>query len=79
MQKHDPYRLNPCYASEHRTHSAKEDRQIGRKSLSPSVRDNGRLCVKFCSLGDQIGTKNLQFQPSKNTGFFYVILAKLYV
>ena len=51
----------------------------GRKSLSPSVRDNCRLCVKFGSQGDQIGTENLQFQPSKQTGSFDVILAKLYV
>ena len=51
----------------------------GRKSLSPSVRDNCRLCVKFGSQGDQIGTENLQFQPSQQTGSFDVILAKLYV
>ena len=51
----------------------------GRKSLSPSVRDNCRLCVKFGSQGDLIGTENLQFQPSKQTGSFDVILAKLYV
>ena len=51
----------------------------GKKSLSPSVRDNCRLCVKFDSQGDQIGTENLQFQPSKQTGSFDVILAKLYV
>ena len=51
----------------------------GKKSLSPSVRDNCRLCVKFGSQGDQIGTENLQFQPSKQTGSFDVILAKLYV
>ena len=50
----------------------------GRKSLSPSVRDNCRLCVKFGSQRDQIGTENLQFQPSKQTGSFDVILAKLY-
>ena len=34
-----------------------------------------RLCVKFGSQGDQIGTENL-FQPSKQTGSFVVILAK---
>ena len=51
----------------------------GRKSLSPSVRDNCRLCVKFGSQGDQIGTENLQFQPSKQAGSFDVILANLYV
>ena len=32
-----------------------------------------RLCVKFGSQGDQIGTENL-FQPSKQTGSFDVIL-----
>ena len=51
----------------------------GRNSLSPSMRDNCRLCVKFGSQGDQIGNENLQFQPSKQTGSFDVILAKLYV
>ena len=34
-----------------------------------------RLCVKFGSQGDQIGTENL-FQPSMQTGLFDVILAK---
>ena len=34
-----------------------------------------RLCVKFGSQGDQIGTENL-FQPSLQTGSFVVILAK---
>ena len=34
-----------------------------------------RLCVKFGSQGDQIGTENL-FQPSKQTGSFDVILIK---
>ena len=34
-----------------------------------------RLCVKFDSQGDQIGTENL-FQPSMQTGSFVVILAK---
>ena len=34
-----------------------------------------RLCDKFGSRGDQIGTENL-FQPSKQTGSFDVILAK---
>ena len=34
-----------------------------------------RLCVKFGSQGDQIGTENL-FQPSKQTGSFDVILVK---
>ena len=34
-----------------------------------------RLCVKFGSQGDQIGTENL-FQPSMQTGSFDVILAK---
>ena len=33
-----------------------------------------RLCVKFGSQGDQIGTENL-FQPSMQTGSFVVILA----
>ena len=53
----------------------------GRKSLSPSVRDNFRLCgcsfkVKFGSQARHIGTENL-FQPSKQKGSFGVILAKL--
>ena len=53
----------------------------GRKSLSPSVRDNCRLCgcsfkVKFGSQARHIGTENL-FQPSKQKGSFGVILAKL--
>ena len=43
------------------------------------MRDNCRLCVKFGSEGDHVGTENLQFQPSKQTGSFDVILAKLYV
>ena len=47
--------------------------------LSPSMRDNCRLCVKFGSEGDHVETENLQFQPSKQTGSFDVILAKLYV
>ena len=34
-----------------------------------------RLCVKFGSQGDQIGTENLS-QPSMQTGSFDVILAK---
>ena len=34
-----------------------------------------RLCDKFGSQGNQIGTENL-FQPSKQTGSFDVILAK---
>ena len=34
-----------------------------------------RLCVKFGSQGDQIGTENL-FQPSMQTGSFDVIVAK---
>ena len=34
-----------------------------------------RLCDKFGSQGDQIGTENL-FQPSKQTGSFDAILAK---
>ena len=34
-----------------------------------------RLCVKFGSQGEQIGTENL-FQPSKQTGSFDVILVK---
>ena len=34
-----------------------------------------RLCVKFGSQGDQIGTENL-FQPSKQMGLFDVILVK---
>ena len=53
----------------------------GRKSLSPSVRDNCRLCgcsfkVKFGSQARHIATENL-FQPSKQKGSFGVILAKL--
>ena len=53
----------------------------GRRSLSPSVRDNCRLCgcsfkVKFGSQARHIGTENL-FQPSKQKGSFGVILAKL--
>ena len=47
----------------------------GRKSLSPAVRDNCRLCVNFGSRGDHIGPENL-FQPSKQTGSFDMILAK---
>ena len=46
----------------------------GRKSLSPSVRDNCRLCVKFGSQEDHIATENL-FQPSQQTGSFDVSLA----
>ena len=34
-----------------------------------------RLCVKFGSQGDQIGSENL-FQPSMQMGSFDVILAK---
>ena len=34
-----------------------------------------RLCVKFGSQGDEIGTENL-FQPSMQTGSFDVILEK---
>ena len=53
----------------------------GRRSLSPSVRDNCRLCgcsfkVKFGPQARHIGTENL-FQPSKQKGSFGVILAKL--
>ena len=33
------------------------------------------LCAKFGSQGDRIGTENL-FQPSKQTGWFDVILVK---
>ena len=59
----------------------KEKTGRGRKSLSPSVRDNCRLCgcsfkVKFGSQALHIGTENL-FQPSKQKGSFGVILAKL--
>ena len=50
----------------------------GRKSLSPSVKDNFCLCVKFGSKGDHTETENL-FQPPKQTGSFNVILARLYV
>ena len=50
----------------------------GRKLLSPSVKENFHLCVKFGSKGDHAGTQNL-FQPSKQTGSFDVIVAKLYV
>ena len=60
----------------------KEETGKGRKSLSPSVRenqgDNYHLCVKFGSQEDHIGRKNL-FQPSKQTGSFDAILTKLYV
>ena len=41
----------------------------GRKLLSPSVRDNCRLCIKFGSHGDRIRTENL-FQPSIQSGSF---------
>ena len=51
----------------------------GRKSLSPSVRDNCRLCVKFGSQGDHVGSENLFQPPSKQKRSFDVILAKLYV
>ena len=50
----------------------------GRKSLSPSVKENFHLRVKFGSKGDHTGTQNL-FQLSKQTGSFDVIVAKLYV
>ena len=52
----------------------------GRKSLSLSVRDNCQtgLCFKSGSQGDHIGTE-IFFQPSKQTGSFDVILAKLYL
>ena len=52
----------------------------GRKSISLSVRDNGRfgLCVKFGSQGDHIGTENL-FQLSNQSGSFDVILVKPYL
>ena len=46
-----------------------------RKSLSPSVRDIN-LLLSVCQIwfsGDRIGNKNL-FQPSKQTGWFDVIL-----
>ena len=41
----------------------------GRKSLSPSVKENFHLRVKFGSKGDDTGTQNL-FQPSKQTEQF---------
>ena len=46
-------------------------------SLLNSVRDNGRLCVKFASQGDHMGTEN----PVSAKGSFDVslILSKLYV
>ena len=50
----------------------------GRKSLSPSVRDNCHLCVKFGSQGDHIATENL-FQPSKKTGSLFEVCRKLYM
>ena len=48
---------NPCYIGDtiaERTPKKKTGR--GKKSLSPSVRDNCRLRVKFGSQGDQTGT-----------------------
>ena len=42
------------------------------------MRNNRRLCVKFGFQGDHIGAVNL-FQSSKQTGWFDVIRAKLYV
>ena len=56
----------------------KKETGRGRKSLSPSVRVNCRLCVKFGSQGDHTGTESL-FQLSKQAGSSDVILAKLYV
>ena len=50
----------------------------GRRSLSPSMRVNCRLCVKFGPQGDHTGTES-SFQLSKQAGSFDVILAKLYV
>ena len=44
-----------------------QDRQRN-KSVSPSVRDNCHLCVKFSSQRDQIGTKHL-FKSSKHGSF----------
>ena len=40
------YRQNQCYVGDRWTHSEKKTGR-GRKSLSPSVRDNCRLCVKL--------------------------------
>ena len=77
MQKHDVlFAKNPCYEL-----TPKKKTGRGRKSLSPSVIDNCRLCgcsfkVKFGSQARHIGTENL-FQPSKQKGSFGVILAKL--
>ena len=56
----------------------KKETGRGRKSLSPSVRVNCHLCVKFGSQGGHTGTESL-FQLSKHAGSFDVILAKLYV
>ena len=47
--------------------TSKKKTDKGRKSLSPSVKENFHLRVKFGSKGDHIGTQNL-FQPSKQTG-----------
>ena len=71
------YRQILCSVGDCWTHSEKKTSR-GRKSLSPSVRDKCCLCVKFGSQGIIIiRTENL-FQPSKQTGSFDVILAKLY-
>ena len=56
----------------------KKETSRGRKSLSPSVRVNYRLGVKFGPQGDHIGTESL-FQLSKQSGSFDVFLAKLFV
>ena len=71
------YHQNLRYVGDRWTHFKKEKTGRGRKWLSPSVKDNFRLCVKFESQGDHTGTENL-FQPSEQTGLFDVILAKLY-
>ena len=47
--------------------TSKKKTDKGRKSLSPSVKENFHLRVKFGSKGDHTGTQNL-FQPSKQTG-----------
>ena len=48
----------------------------GRKSLSPPVRDNCHLCVKFGSQGDHIGTELVSASGSFDVSS---ILEKLYV
>ena len=61
------YRQNPCCVGDRWTYSEKTEKKTsrGRNSLSPSLRDNCRLCVKFGSQGDHIGTENLFQKKSK--------------